>query len=144
MIVAKKLEENFNKVKELLNNNNIEYEINPESIIYTMEENNIVLGAVQARVIDRYAILDYILIDKKFRGNKLGDGLLRSILNYINKNNIKYIYCNYNNNFFINEGFEKIDYKETPEEVKNEITSDNILMCNIESFFSSGCHCKRR
>lgn len=146
MIIARKIDltKDFDKVKSILDTEEIEIILKTNQIIYVLEENNDIIGACQAAVHDKYAVLDYLIIKNDYRNKGYGDGLLRSILNYLLNNEVQKVYYPYINNYLIKIGFKIINNKnEIKHEIKNEF-KDEFLECNLGAFFSKNCKSSRR
>lgn len=142
MIISRIANENdFKDIEKILSNSNITDLLDNNSIIYVIKDNSELIGVSQAKLFDNYALLDFIFVDNKYRRNYYGDGLLRSILNYIYNKNIFDIYYLGNNKFLINEGFKVIN-KENSENLKFDYY-ENILYLNLNEFFNKECKSRR-
>ncbi|WDV47894.1 GNAT family N-acetyltransferase [Clostridiaceae bacterium M8S5] len=92
-----------------------------KDIVYIIKENSRLLGTCIINIQDELAILEKIYIIKEYRGNRIGDGLLRASLNYALSKGLIKIYCDNKSEFLIKEGFFNCD-------------EDNL--CDINSFFT--------
>lgn len=145
MIIARKFDhkKDLDSVKYLLNKFSLSENFNSEEIIYTLQENDSIIGVSQISIKQKNAILDYVVIDSSNKGNNYGDGLLRSILNYVMSIGYHKVYYMDINNYLIKEGFREtnISNDNTLKEIfKNEI----ILYCDLHEFFSKCCSNTRR
>lgn len=95
--------------------------------IVVLVENNIVLGICKVDVENSNSVLHYLIIKENSRGENLGDGLLRTVLNRLHLQNIKKIYYNNLDLYLIKKGFTNKD--------------ESILELNISEFFLCRCKC---
>lgn len=119
-------EDEIQQIKDIL----IKEKINDRDlngIIVVVVEDNIVLGLCKVEIIDSNSWLKYLVIKEDSRGENLGDGLLRTVLNKLDLKEIKMIFYDYINLYLIKKGF-----VENPE-CKLEL--------NISEFFKGGCKC---
>lgn len=145
MIIARKFDhdKDLDSVKYLLNKFSLLDNLNSKEIIYILLENDSIIGVSQISIKQKNAILDYIVIDSSCKGNNYGDGLLRSILNYVMSIGYHKVYYMDINNYLIKEGFREtsISNDNSLKEIfKNEI----ILYCDLQEFFSKCCSNTRR
>lgn len=128
MIIARKMcyNQEKDKIMDILNKNGINARFSFKDDIYILKENESIIG-VSKVVFNSIssAILDYLVIDKSKRGEDLGDGLLRAVLNYCMSKGITIVYFSQFNNYLVNKGFEQVD--------------NGILKCDLNKFFSKGC-----
>ncbi len=131
------------KVLQMLKECNSDNSIDNGSIYYVVEDNSEIVGGCNFNIIDEYAIINFLVINENRRGENLGDGLLRSVLNYSSIQGVKSAFFMGDNHYFIKKGFLKV--KEADEDLfsKTEINTNSILRCDIEEFFKKGCCCKR-
>lgn len=136
-----KTDNDIERVNGLLASNSIENikDLNKRNIIYMLEEDDNILGVCKIENYNYYGILSYIVISKDFRGQKLGDGLLRATFNYCLRNGIQEIYYDKKDSFLTTSGFSLASSEVIPKTVREKIPSDEILRCNLEDFFSKGC-----
>ena len=144
MITARLAQESdINDCKDFLKENDLIDLFNENDFIYILKEDENLIGISQMKVINKYAILEYVIIDKKSRGNYFGDGLLRSILNYIYTNNITDVYFLEDDEFLKREGFKTVSKEEVADLLISKVTK-NVLYLNLSEFFSLGCKSSRR
>lgn len=138
--------DNLEAVNKILISNSIEKITGLENnnIIYILSENDKIVGVSRVEKHDTYGILKYIIVSEGYRGQKFGDGLLRSAFNYCLRNGIKDIYYHEKNSFLISIGFKSILPNTTPKIIKEKIPYDEIIKCNLEEFFSKNCKSKGR
>jgi len=128
----------------LLRENNLENEIKDDSISYILEDNENIIGCSNFRFVSDYAMINFLVIDRSRRGENLGDGLLRAVLNYCLRSGIKKAVYVGNSKYFLKKGFTKSeDYDEKLSLITTRDKTD-ILICDIDAFFDRGCgFCKR-
>lgn len=143
MIVVRKtdnVEEN-GIISEMLIKNKVANDISHSSINYIIEDNCKIVGGCNFDISSGYSIINFLIIDEDRRGEKLGDGLLRSILNYCLINGITKAFFIGENQYFLSKGFSYASKALIPDILKDSVT---ILECDIEEFFKKGCSsCKR-
>lgn len=146
MILGRKinLETDLSEVNKILKNNDVTDNIKEDDIIYVLEDNNIIIGVCKIKSYDQFGVLEYIVISPIFRGNNFGDSLLRATFNYCLRNGINNIFYLAFDKYIENRGFDKIDFRNIPLEIRNVVLNNEALVCNLEYFFSTGCRCKGR
>ena len=127
MLVIREYEEKeTQQIKDIL----IEEKINNldlnENIVVVVED-NIVLGVCKFEVKDSNSWLKYLVIKEDSRGEALGDGLLRTVLNKLDLEGIKKIFYDGIDLYLMKKGFMK--------------KSEDVLELNISEFFTGGCSC---
>ena len=141
MLIARKAKDAKDN-NEMLNNlkqNYIDCNIENSSLSYIIEEDNNIIGGCNFYFIKDNAVINFLVIDKNKTGEKIGDGLLRAVLNYCLINGIKNAYFLGNNQYFIKKGFrEEREFNKDVFE-KTDKKSDTVLVCNIEKFLSKKC-----
>ena len=146
MIVARKTknsEENriiIEMLKEYKTVNNT----SDDSIYYILEDNGKIVGGCNININSNYAIINFLIIDDNRRGENLGDGLLRAVLNYCLRNGIKQIFYIGDSQYLIKKGFYKVRKTDEYLVSATAMDTDIILACNIEVFFKKGCSSCRR
>jgi amino-acid N-acetyltransferase len=94
------------------------------------------------------AILDVLLVKKEYRGQYIGDGLVKAILNLAEKRGIKRVYCikdEKNSLFFKKVGFTirtGTDLEFIKKYIHNHIQSDKRLLifeAKLPEFFNKPC-----
>lgn len=118
--------------------------LNDNSIIYILEEDGKIVGVCNVERVNYYGIIKFIVVKKELRGQKLGDGLLRSTFNYCLRHGINVVYYHEHDSFLTSIGFSTANINTIPKVIKEKITSNEILECNLEDFFSRGCKHKGR
>lgn len=146
MIVIRKTknkEENI-KIEQMINDYSFSNNINSSSIFFVLEDKGEIKGGCNFQIANRYVIINFLVIDKDRRGENLGDGLLRSVLNYCSKNDVEKAYFIGDSNYLLKKGFSRVegDINEATVPIIRE-NIKNILECDVEDFFSKGCCCKR-
>lgn len=91
------------------------------------------------------AQIDEIYILPEIRNQGLGDGLLRTILNYLRINLYTSAVIKGNpdlHEFLISKGIKEINYDILSTQIRDELKIDslaNYYICNIETFFNTEC-----
>lgn len=113
---------------DLLKETKIEFEKpNENELIYMAFDDEKSIGLAKAKKhIDLWK-LEYIYIHEDWRNNKFGDGLLRVVLDKLDREKAKKLYFNGSDEYLIKRGFTK--------------NNDNILEVDIERFFKRKCAC---
>lgn len=127
MIVLRKFKiDDLKNLEELFKGNNIEVNLpNQSELIYLGLLDHELIGAIKANEKEGIWTLDYIYIEERWRNQSIGDGLLRVIIDNLDKKEIKRLYCSQINQYLIKKGFE--EYK------------DDMIYLNIEGFFNNRC-----
>lgn len=127
MIVLREFRsDDLKRLKNLLEFENIEPCLpNSNELIYLSFSDENLIGAIKVNNIEDIWILDYIYIIEKWRNKKIGDGILRVIIDKLDKKKIKKLYFPKRNNYLIKRGF--------------KINKDNRLELDIENFFKDAC-----
>ncbi len=115
-------EKDKNILDEYFKNLNIEFDVGGGHVFLAFSDDDLI-GASKVSQRDGKWYYDFIYIDEKERGQGLGKGLFRSMLNKINVQGVSKIYLNNNSNFLIKQGFY---YNKT-----------NELELDIDKFFST-------
>lgn len=108
-------------------------------------DNNDFLGFSQIAVGQEIAEIINIYVNESERGQGLGDGLLRTTLNYFEKNGYLWTIAGENkhlNEFLRKEGFVLLGEAMISEDIKDLMKHYNPLStyyCNIPLFFNKGC-----
>lgn len=141
MIVARKanLTLENKSIINLLRENGLDNEIRDDSISYVLEDNGNIIGFSNFRFVGDYAIINLLVIDRRRRGENLGDGLLRAVLNYCLRNGIEEAIYIGHNQYFLKKGFNEIGDFDEKLSLITEGKSSNILICDIDNFFNKGC-----
>lgn len=143
MIIVRKTDnaEENRSISEMLIKNKMTNDISDSSINYVIEDNGKIVGGCNFDIISGHSIINFLIIDKERRGEKLGDGLLRSVLNYCLINGITKAFFIGENQYFLNKGFSYASKESIPDNLMDTVI---ILECDIEDFFKKGCSsCKR-
>lgn len=146
MIVVRKtlnIEEN-KTITNLLIKNNIRLNVSKNNTYFVIVDNGTIVGGCSLTINTDYAIIDFLIIDEKRRGEKLGDGLLRGVLNYCLRMSINKAYFIGRNQYLIKKGFYEVDKNIRETILGTTMNSDIVLECDIEGFFNKGCSSCRR
>lgn len=100
---------------------------NGKNIILIAEEDNQKLGYIIMKKGDELSQIEELFVLEEFRNMNIGDGLLRTALNFLRLKGIHRVIYKENNSYLINKGF---------------IEKKNFIECDVEGFFSNKI-CKR-
>lgn len=127
MLVMRKYRENEkNDIRDLLIKEKIE-DLEIQDFIYVMLEDDTVIGACKVDLEGEEGFLSYLVIESNKRGEGLGEGLLRAILNKLDLDGILKVYFHEKNSYLLSKGF-----------IEN---GENQLELNLSEFFSGSCGC---
>lgn len=105
MIILSKINEvEYKEVNSILKKENIMDNLD-DGIIYTLKDNEVIIGVGKIKFNFNYATLKYIIIKKEYRGDDLGDGLLRTLLFKAETSGIKKVFYADKDNYLIKKGF---------------------------------------
>jgi N-acetylglutamate synthase-like GNAT family acetyltransferase len=107
---------------------------------FIIEDKGLIIGIASYKKKEKgTAIIDCLYVSSKERGLKLGDGLLRGLLNHMQHQNIKRVFVTsppISQGFFIAEGLEIVPRHLEP--------SDNLtFVIDLPAFFERGCKSSR-
>lgn len=119
-------ENEIQDIKELLISENIQ-DLEISGTIFVMIENNDIIGVCKIEIEKYIGNLKYLVIKRNNRKLKLGNGLLKAILNKLENQGIKNVYCKENNSYLIKNGF--------------NLNKDNYIELDLSKFVSRGCNC---
>jgi len=146
MIVVRRTK-NLDEIKiieELLKKNDIVRRINEDNIFFVMEDNDTIVGGSGIMLNNGYAVIDFLLIEEDRRREKLGDGLLRAVLNFCFRSGVNKALFFGDNQYLIKKGFYKADKNVNDLTFAANMSTDSILTCDIENFFNKGCSSCRK
>jgi len=144
MIICRKIETCGEKeqLKEILRYYKIKDSSDRNSIIYIIEENDRIIGGSSILLYDDIGILEYLVIEGSKTGSDLGDGLLRSILNYCKLNGLKRVLYPSQDLYLLKKGF-ICNYNESNSNSLDERVNKYKLVCHIDDFFNNSCKHER-
>lgn len=120
-------EDEIQQIKDILKKEKInDLKINSDLILIVVED-NIVLGLCSVGINNSEYWLKHLIIKEDSRGQELGDGLLRTMLNKLDLQGVKKIYYKNIDSYLVKKGF-----------IKN---NKGFLELNILEFFTDGCTC---
>lgn len=125
LLLRRYLESEKDKVQEILSKENIK-DLSLDGVIYIGLENEDLFGVAKAEEEENKWVLKYLVIKDSKRGENLGDGLFRSIVNYLYNQGIHRVYFKSKDAYFLKKGF--------------FVNKDDELELNIPEFFSKGCN----
>lgn len=129
MIVIRKFKNSdLEDLKELLEEVNIKAEdANLDDLVYLSFVDQKLIGVIRAKQKQDIWVLNYVYISKKWRNKKMGDALLRVVIDKLDRKEVKRLYFPEIDKYLIKNGFQK--------------NSDNILELDVEGFFENKCCC---
>lgn len=126
LVLREYMKNEIQEIKELLISEKVE-DLNLNEMIYIMIEDNIIIGVSKVEIENNNGNLKYLVIKEASRGQDLGNGLLRGILNKLDNNGVEKIYYKEMDSYLIKKGF--------------YLNEKNQLELNISEFFNNGCQC---
>lgn len=136
-----KLKQDIEQAQKILDANKIQDNIDINDIIYVLEDNDDIIGVCGIEKNSDYGVLKYLVISNINRGNNFGDSLLRATLNCCLRYGIYNVIYPEINDYIFKFGFDKVDSNNVSDKL-NTTFNKEILLCDIENFFSKGCSCK--
>ena len=129
MIVLRKFKkEDLEKLTTMLQSEDIKVELPSSSeLIYMSISDDELMGAIKVNENENIWTLDYIYIAEKWRNQMIGDGLLRVMIDKLDRNKVKSLYFKDIDQYLIKRGFEK--------------NNENMLELDVENFFGDTCSC---
>lgn len=130
MIILNKIDkEEYEEVNLILKKENIK-DILDNGIIYTLKENDVIMGVGKIKFEFNYGVLEYIVIKEEHRGANLGEALLRTLLFKAETSGIEKVFYIYKNNYLIKNGF-----------ANNRGANRDLysLYLEVSNFFNMGC-----
>ncbi len=127
MIVLRKFQNNdLKNIEELLKDQDSDkFKLKTDRTIYLALVDEELIGAIQIQQDSEISILDYLFINEKWRNRKIGDGLLRAMIDKLDKNQVKSLEFYGMDSYLIKRGFKE--------------NMDNTLSIDVENFFNDGC-----
>ncbi|WMM26492.1 hypothetical protein RBU61_07415 [Tissierella sp. MB52-C2] len=125
LLLRRYLESEKDKIQEILAKENIK-DLSLDGVIYIGLENEDLFGVAKAEEEENKWVLKYLVIKDSKRGENLGDGLFRSIVNYLYNQGTHRVYFKSKDTYFLKKGF--------------FVNKDDELELNIPEFFSKGCN----
>lgn len=125
MLVFKEIKD-YNVVKEFLANESINYffEFN-NSLIYGGFEDENLFGLCIIHIKENKGEIKYLAVKDNFRGSNLGDGLLRSALNKLDKMGINFVFYPNVDTYLLKIGFQE--------------SHEGYLFIELPDFFNNPC-----
>lgn len=113
-------------IKRFLDKNDIRDSFSPKGLYFGAFDDGSLFGATQVVLEDGKAYIQFVFIDQEYRGQGLGNAMVRSLLNKLEMNGFKMVYSKMDNEYLERIGF-MIDQGE--------------YYCDLEKLFSGGCSC---
>lgn len=146
--IRKAVADDKDKIREIINSESltkIDSDALPEHTM-VIEVEGALVGFGFLEIAADLALIKFVFIKPDYRNQGLGDGLVRSLINYADRRGVKYIYVFSNNkmDYFKRFGFSYITSHECDEKVI-EIFNVNIgqqpfiMELDVERFFDSCC-----
>lgn len=129
MIIIRKFKNNdLENLRELIEELKIEVKSpSIDDLIYLSFEDDKLIGAVKADEEKGVWNLNYIYIHRDFRNTKIGDGLLRVVIDNLERQGVKSLYFSNIDHYLMKRGFKE--------------NKENILELDVENFFNHKCSC---
>lgn len=108
-----------------------------------VETNDSIVGCGSLDLRDRVAFLKYIAILPRYQGQGLGDGLVRALINYLDRRSVEKLFILNEKplNYFERFGFRYIPSNEFDKMFKDIETAPFIMKLDINEFFKNHhCH----
>ncbi len=147
--IRKAIANDKSKIQEMINNESINQLNFAELPEHTMvvELDNTLVGWGYLDICDNLAFIRFVYIDPDHRNQSLGDGLIRALINYADRRNVKTIYVSSDDekiDYFKRFGFKYITCdqgdKKIYETFNLSIKDLFIMELDVDEFFNS-CHC---
>jgi ribosomal protein S18 acetylase RimI-like enzyme len=113
-------------IKNFLNKNSIWEKFSPKGLFFGAFDDGKLFGTTQIVLEDGKAYIQFVFIDKEYRGQNLGNTMVRSLLNKLELNGFNMVYSKVENEYLEKIGF-SIDQGE--------------YFCDLKELFSGGCSC---
>ncbi|MGM0395575.1 MAG: GNAT family N-acetyltransferase [Bacillota bacterium] len=113
-------------IKKFLNKNDIWSEFISNGLFFGGFDDGSLFGVTQILLEDGKVYVQYVFLDKDYRGQGLGNAMIRSLLNKLEINGFHMVYSRVDNSYLEKIGFTKF---------KNE------YQCDLKELFSGGCTC---
>ncbi|MCR3955752.1 MAG: GNAT family N-acetyltransferase [Gudongella sp.] len=113
-------------IKRFLNKNSIWERFSPKGLFFGAFDDGKLFGTTQIVLEDGKAYIQFVFIDKEYRGQGLGNAMVRSLFNKLEMNGFNMVYSKIEDEYLEKIGF-SMDQGE--------------YYCNLEDLFSGGCSC---
>lgn len=113
-------------IREFLQKNGIGDNFSQKGLFFGGFDDGKLFGTSQIVLEDGKAYIQYVFIDQEYRGQGLGNAMVRSLMNKLEMNGFGMVYCKVENEYLEKVGF-TMDQGE--------------YYCNLEDLFSGGCSC---
>jgi len=136
------------KIQEVINNTDFAQfcpaNLTEHTLVVELE--NTIVGCGNLDIIEDLALIKFVYIIPKYRNQGLGDGLVRALINYADRRNVKkiYIICDDKSEYFKRFGFKYVAATKCNRKVyeshSRNIKDQFIMELDVDEFFNS-CHC---
>lgn len=106
MLIFKEIT-NENLIKDFIKEFDIPYKKSERAIIYGGFDGDILFGLCKINLVKDHGVLDYLIISHSYKGDNLGDALLKSTLNKLDNMGIKEVIYLFLDDYLIKKGFVK-------------------------------------
>lgn len=118
----------LNDLEGLLGGTGIESkELEDDDLLYLCFIDEGLVGAIRANLEEEDYFLKYLFVAKDYRDQMLGDGLLRVVIDRLERQGLKRLYYRGFDGYLIKRGFRE--------------KGEGLLEIDIENFFKAGCGC---
>lgn len=119
----------------------------PFNTFIVLEDNSKIIGVAGIEIYRDIGVLNSVAILPAYRGQQLGSGIVKSVLNFADRRNVKKIYLSTEKEeaFFKKLGFKTIDKQEIDERcsestfLKNCSQKAKIMVLNLVGYFDKPC-----
>lgn len=113
-------------IKKFLHKNDIWDRFSSKGLYFGAFNDGVLFGTTQIVLEDGKAYVQYIYLDEEYRGQGLGNAMVRSLLNKLELNGFHMVYSKIENDYLEKIGF-SMDQGE--------------YYCDLKKMFSGGCSC---
>lgn len=113
-------------IKTFLVNHNIGDRFSPKGLFFGAFDNEILFGVIQILLEDGKVYIHYIFLDEKYRGESLGNAMVKSLFNKLDVNGFETVYSRVENSYLEKVGFTKVNGE---------------YQCDLVKMFSCSCNC---
>ena len=125
IFLRKYKDEDLRTLESLLEGTRIES--GEEDLLYLCFIDEDLVGAIGVDLEEEDYFLRYIFVAENYRNEMLGDGLLRVVIDRLERQGLRSLYYRGRDGYLLKRGFEEKE--------------DGLLEIDVENFFKGGCGC---